>query len=220
MAVDAETLAENDRPVEHQLESLHLADSRGVPNAALVLLYGRDPRAHLPGAYVQFVRFDGTEDVDPILTHRELNGTVPDVSRELNSLIDINIRVRLDPAASPHVERPDYPVAALRQLAGNAIMHRDYEVSAPVRIYWYTDRVEIESPGGLFGRVTESNFGTTGATGYRNPALAAGLKVLGFVQTFGVGIPIARRACRTNGNAPPEFAFGPHHVLATITAAP
>jgi predicted HTH transcriptional regulator len=53
-----------------------------------------------------------------------------------------------------------------------------------------------------------------------NPALAAGLKVLGFVQAFGVGINIARRACADNGNPSPEFAFGPSHLLATVRAAP
>lgn len=219
LAIDDETLAQNQRPIEHQLESLHLADAGGAPNAALLLLYGRDPRAWLPGAYVQFVRFDGCLDTDPVLDHKELNGTVPDVLRALNDLVLLNIRLRLDPTASPHVERPDYPAAALKQLIGNALMHRTYEVTAPVRIYWYSDRVEIESPGGLYGRVNEANFGQRGATDYRNPTLAAGLKVLGFVQSFGIGINIARRACSDNGNPPPEFAFGPSHVLSTVRAA-
>jgi ATP-dependent DNA helicase RecG len=220
LAIDAGTLAENQRPLAHQLESLHLADGLGIPNAALLLLYGKDPRAWLPGAYVQFVRFDGVYDTDPVLDHKELNGTVPDVLRALNDLIAINVRVRLDPTASPAVERPDYPAAALKQLIGNALMHRTYEVAAPVRVYWYADRVDIESPGGLYGRVNEANFGLRGATDYRNPALAAALKVLGFVQTFGVGINIARRTCAENGNPAPEFAFGPSHVLGTVRSAP
>lgn len=220
LAVDAETLAQNQRPIEHQLESLHLADAGGAPNNALLLLYGKDPRAVLPGAYVQFVRFDGIYDTDPVLDHKELNGTVPDLLRALNDFVALNVHVRLDPTASPHIERPDYPVTALKQVIGNALMHRTYEVSAPVRIYWYTDRVDIESPGGLYGRVNEGNFGQRGATDYRNPALAAGLKVLGFVQTFGVGINIARRACSDNGNPQPEFAFSTSHVLCTLRAIP
>jgi ATP-dependent DNA helicase RecG len=158
-------------------------------------------------------------NTDPVLDHKEINGTVPDLIRTLNDLVALNVRVRIDPTASPHVEHPDYPVSALRQLIGNAMMHRTYEVAAPVRIYWYTDRVEVESPGGLYGRVNEANFGTRGATDYRNPALAAGLKVLGFVQTFGIGINVARRACADNGNPPPEFAFGPSLVLCTVRAA-
>jgi ATP-dependent DNA helicase RecG len=219
-AVDAETLAENGRPLLHQLEALHLTDQNGTPNAALLLMYGRDPRARIPGAYLQFVRFDGVSDADPILDHKEINGTVPAIWRSAFDLIALNIRIRLDPTVAPHHERPDYPAAALRQIVGNALMHRAYEVAAPVRLYWYADRVEVESPGGLFGRVNESNFGERGATDYRNPALAAGLKVLGLVQTFGVGLSIARRACETNRNPPPSFDFGPSHVLCTLRAAP
>jgi ATP-dependent DNA helicase RecG len=220
LAIDPVTLEENQRPLAHQLESLHLVDRDCVPNAALLLLYGKSPRRWLAGAYVQFVRFDGVGDSDPILDHKELHGTVPEVLGLAYELAALNIRTRLDPTVSPHREHPDYPIKALRQLIGNALMHRSYEVHAPVRIYWYADRVDIESPGGLYGRVSEANFGERGATDYRNPGLAAGLKVLGFVQTFGVGISIARRACGDNGNPAPEFAFGPSHVLCTVRRAP
>jgi ATP-dependent DNA helicase RecG len=80
--------------------------------------------------------------------------------------------------------------------------------------------VEIHSPGGLYGRVNEGNFGEAYATDYRNPVLAEGLKVLGFVQHFGMGVAIARRACLSNGNPPPEFAFSPSSVLGVIRRRP
>ncbi len=220
LPIDADTLAENERPTAYQLESLHLATSAGVPTVALLLLYGRGTRARIPGAYLQFVRFDGILDTDPVIAHQEVNGTLPDVLRDAYRLLELNIRTALDPTRVPHAERPDYPLAALQQLLANAIMHRTYEVHAPVRVYWYADRVEIESPGGLYGRVNEANFGQRGATDYRNPVLAAGLKVLGFVQTFGMGVALARRRCAENGNPLPVFAFGPSHVLVTVQAAP
>lgn len=219
LAIDTDTLAENHRPLAYQLESLHLANAAGIPTVALLLLYGRDARARLPGAYVQFVRFDGLLDTDPIVAHQELNGSLPDVLRDAYRLVELNIRAALDPSNAPHIERPDYPIVALKQILANALMHRTYEVHAPVRIYWYSDRVEIESPGGLYGRVNEANFGQRGATDYRNPVLAAGLKILGFVQTFGMGIALARRRCAENGNPPPEFAFGPSHLLVTVRCA-
>ena len=86
--------------------------------------------------------------------------------------------------------------------------------------YWFSDRVEIHSPGGLYGRVNESNFGQPGATDYRNQTLAEGLKVTGFVQRFGMGIELARRRCAENGNPPPAFTFSPSAVLATIRRRP
>ncbi len=52
---------------------------------------------------------------------------------------------------------------------------------------------------------------------YRNPNLAeATVRVLGFVQRFGVGIQTARRRLAENGNPPPEFDLEENMVLATV----
>lgn len=49
-------------------------------------------------------------------------------------------------------------------------MHRSYEgTNAPVRIYWFSDRIEISNPGGPFGQVTHENFDRPGLTDYRTP---------------------------------------------------
>ena len=96
-------------------------------------------------------------------------------------------------------------------------MHRNYETTnAPVRVTWYSGRIEIQNPGGPFGQVTVENFGTPGITDYRNPTLAEALKTLGFVQRFGAGIPLARKALADNGNPDIEFSVEANHVLATI----
>ena len=102
-------------------------------------------------------------------------------------------RTRVDLTSGPVEQRSQpYPLSALQQLVRNAVLHRTYEATnAPVRIYWYDDRIEITSPGGVFGIVRPENFGKPGVTDYRNPDLAEAMRVLGFVQHFGVGIPTA-----------------------------
>jgi len=220
-AVAPEILAENHRGVEHQLAALHLADVDGSPTIAALLLFGRRPRHWVPGAYVQFVRFAGTDVTDPISDQKEIEGPLPEVLRRLDDITDANIQVATE-VGSLHVERrsPDYPRAALQQVLRNAVMHRTYESShAPVQWYWFVDRVEIRNPGGLFGRVSPENFGDPGATDYRNPALAAGMKVLGFVQRFGMGIPLTGKACKDNGNPPPEYEFTRSGVKVVIRTA-
>ena len=85
-------------------------------------------------------------------------------------------------------------------------MHRTYEsTNAPVRITWFNDRIEIQNPGGPFGQVTKENFGRPGVVDYRNPHLAEAMKVLGYVQRFGVGIQLAQESLRKNGNPPARF---------------
>ncbi len=97
-------------------------------------------------------------------------------------------------------------------------MHRSYEgTNAPVHVYWYSDRVEIRNPGGLYGQVTPQNFGD-GAVDYRNPLAAEIMHHLGFAQRFGLGVPLARKELRQNGNPEPEFDFRPTQVAVTVRA--
>ena len=154
-AVAAEVLDRNRRTIEQQLRSLRLVQADG-PTWSALLAFGRDPQGRLPGAYVQFLRIDGIEITDPIKNQKHLTGRLDDVVRRLNDLLDLNISVRTEVVgAQRERQQPDYPVDALRQLAYNAIMHRSYEgTNTPIRVYWYADRVEIASPGGLYGRMT------------------------------------------------------------------
>lgn len=209
-AVSAAVLRENHRSAPEQLAALHLASPDGVPTVAGILLLGLEPTRWIPGAYVQFLRFGGTEMTDTILDRREIKGALPQALREMETLTKAHIRVETRVTGrSTELNQPDYPIDALNQLLRNAVMHRNYETSnAPVQWYWFSDRVEIHSPGGLFGRASPESFGKPGSNDYRNPILAAGLRNLGFVQQFGLGVPLARRACRDNGNPELEFSFG------------
>lgn len=214
-AVAAEVLAENRRPLEDQMRSLRLIVG-DVPTNGAMLAFGRDPQRSVPGAYVQFVRFDGEGVTDPIKTSERLTGRLDDVLDGIGRLLRLNIETRLDVVSGPREKRfPDYPVEALRQLAYNAIMHRSYEgTHAPARLYWFTDRVWVESPGGLYGRVTKETL-LKGATDYRNGLIAEVMRNLGFAQHFGLGIPLAREALATNGN--PEAEFDAEHSWVRVT---
>ena len=215
-AVSAEVLAENRRTPEDQMRSLRLL-SGDCPTNGAALAFGRDPQWWVPGAYLQFVRFDGDEMTDPIRTSERITGRLDDVLDGIDRLLRLNIQTRLDIVSGPREERfPDYPVEALRQLAYNAIMHRSYEgTNAPTRLYWFTDRVWIESPGGLYGRVTRETL-LKGATDYRNGLIAEVMRNLGFAQHFGLGIPLAREALAANSNPEPEFDVQHTWVRATI----
>ena len=219
-AIAPEVLERNERSPEHQLRSLRLIQS-GIPTWGALLALGKDPQALLPGAYVQFLRIDGAEITDPIRHQKHVTGRLDDVVRRLDELFELNISVRTQVAGEPReVRRPDYPVDALRQFAHNAVMHRSYEgTNTPVRIHWFADRVEIISPGGLYGRITPENFGT-GDTDYCNPLLAEVMYNLGFAQRFGLGVPLAREALSANGNPEPEFRFENALVAVTVGAAP
>ena len=219
-ALSREVLEQNQRSTEHQLVAVRFARSEEpiVPTVLGMLVIGRSPTEWLPGAYVQFVRFDGPNLTDPIKNQREVRGALP----ELLSTIDDVLRNNIETAAEfrnseTEVNHPDYPLAALQQIVRNALMHRTYEnTNAPVRLNWFSDRVEVQNPGGPFGQVTKENFGNPGANDYRNPNLAAVMKELGYVQRFGVGIAVARKEMSENGNPAPEFIVEQQHVAVIL----
>jgi len=218
-AVAPEVLEENQRDTMQQLRSLRFLAGECPTNGA-VLVLGHQPQSYIPGAYVQFLRIDGEELGDPIKDEKQLTGSLPHMVARLDELFDSHIRTAVDiVAGATEQQHPDYPVIALRQLARNALIHRTYEgTNAPVRIHWFNDRIEISNPGGLYGQVTPENFGL-GITDYRNPLVAEAMHVLGYVQRFGYGIPVARRYLRANGNPAPEFQFEPTYVGVTVRSA-
>jgi len=215
-ALAPEVLEENQRPIQQQLVSLRLATLDLTPTVLGILAIGHDPRQYVPGAYVQFLRIDGTELGDPA-SPKEISGSLLDMLRMLDEVLIANLSIEVDITSNAVESRsPEYPIASLQQLVRNAILHRSYEsTNAPVRIYWFRDRIEIHNPGSLFGQVDRQNFGT-GVTDYRNPHLAEAIKNLGYVQRFGFGIALARRALAQNGNPPPEFAIEDTYFAVTV----
>jgi ATP-dependent DNA helicase RecG len=205
--VDPEVIAENGRPVGSQLASLHLAQGveQPVPTHLGLLVIGFDPSSRIPGAYVQFVRYQGTDLTAPIADERELRGNIQGVADGLEPLLRGHLRSKVVPVGAFREEQaPDYPLEALRELCMNALMHRNYESShAPTRILWFDDRIEISNPGGPYGQVRTDNFDRV--TDYRNPSLAAAMKAMGYVNRFGRGIGRARAVLGSNGNPDPEF---------------
>ena len=220
-AIAPDVLEANHRAVEDQLRALRLLGPDGVPTVAGILVLGRDPRQFLPGAYLQFVRYDGTEITETLRDQREIDGALSDLLRRLDDVLEANIARRTDLSGGSTAIVPDYPLLALQELARNAVIHRAYDgTNAPVRLTWYDDRVEITNPGGPFGAVSAETFGRPEATDYRTPVLASAAKDLGFVQRFGSGIPRARLALQRNGNPPPEFRVEAAFVNVTIRARP
>lgn len=219
-AVAPDILAANERSHEERLAASRMIESAENPVPTVLGCIVLSPRARdlIPCDYIQFLRIDGTTLADPIKDEEVIDGPLAQMLRRLDDKLEAHIQTAVE-ITSGTVERrsPDYPLAALQQLARNAVMHRTYEgTNAPVRITWFNDRIEITNPGGPYGIVNRQNFGKPGYTDYRNPNLAEAMKALGFVQRFGVGIQTAQKALADNGNPPAEFDPQDNLVLVTV----
>lgn len=220
-AVARDVLEVNGRSYEERLASLGMIASVDDPTPTVVglLTLGKSPRTWVPSAYIQFLRIRGVRWGDPVADEAEIDGNLDTMLRRLDEKLRATLAVTVDftSGSTTEVRAVPYPLSALQQLARNAVMHRNYEgTNAPVRIYWFDDRIEISNPGGPFGSVTQENFGRPGVSDYRNPVLASVLKNLGFVQRFGFGIAEARRAMAANGNPEPRFEVEATNLLAIL----
>ena len=218
-----EILAANERTLEERLAATKMIGSTDEPMATVlgILAIGKSPQDYLPGAYVQFLRINGSELSDEILDSEDIRGAVADLLRRLDEKLIAHNRIAVDFTTGVLERRTEfYPIPALQQIIRNAVMHRTYEsTNAPVRVSWFKDRIEVLSPGGAYGTITAANFGKPGLTDYRNPNLAEAMRTLGYVQRFGVGIPTAIRLLKEAGHPTPEFEVNDTHVQATIRSA-
>lgn len=213
-------LEANKRDYEQRLAACRmvLSADEPVPTVVGLLALARDPRFHLPCAYIQFLRIAGTDPSDPVADEGRCEGPIASMVNDVDMRLHAHNRTAVQITGTRlEVRRSLYPIEALQQFVRNAVMHRTYEsTNAPCRVYWFDDRIEILSPGGPYGAVTCDNFGKFGLNDYRNPNLADAMRVLKLVQRFGIGLDIARKALAENESPPAEFDVSPNHVRVIV----
>ena len=219
-AFAADVLEANSRTYEERLASCKMIVSPddNTPTVLGLLAIGKTPQDFLPGAFIQFLRIDGTELADPVIDEENIGGALVEILRRTEEKMKSHNRTSINITAAPtHQMEMPYPPAAIQQILYNAVLHRTYEsTNAPARVYWFNDRIEINSPGGPYGNVTTENFGKPGITDYRNPNIGDVLKTFGFIQAFGRGIATARKEMKKNGNPDIEFETNQSVVVCTL----
>jgi len=219
-AIAADVIKENNRTLEEQLAALRFYNlKRQCPTNAGMLVFGIDPRDIFPGAYIQFVQFDGTELSDDPIAEKRFSGSLITVLSELD--LFIKGRFTSKPVKNTELKETsvfDYPPDAIREILMNAVLHRDYQSTTPVKYYQFSDRIEIHNPGGLYGEASRENFPRV--TSYRNPIIAEVMYTLGYVNRFGRGIARAGKELEQNGSPEPRFDLQQNYFLATISKHP
>jgi len=202
-AIDAEALEANHREIREQLASLKFYDLKAdCPTHAGILMFGNNPTHYLPGAYVQYVRFTGEDEVSDFDFERAFSGDLTTQMREMSNFIKSQIVKKVLPGLGEKYQF-NYAGSAIQELLYNAIIHRDYQSNAPIKFYEFSDKILISNAGGLYGKANSENFPTE--NDYRNPIIAEAAKNLGFVNQFNIGVKRAIVALVKNGNPEPKF---------------
>jgi ATP-dependent DNA helicase RecG len=178
-----------------------LAQSAGrvVPTVAGLLMFGRLPQIHRPEWGIAATRIRGRTMADPVAVRDDIEGTLPQLLEQALAFVEQHSAVVGDESSAA----PEYPTEAVREALVNALVHRDYRLTARISLRIFDDRLEVWSPGGpIVQPPPEELLGSGGVSFPRNPILVATARTLGLLDQIGRGLPtIARSVEQETGQA-------------------
>ena len=192
---------------EDSLRTLGLLGKDGYNNAAAILA----DSSPFPG--IDIAVFGADEDI--ILNRAQVSGK--SVLESLAVAMELYesrcCYEKIDGTIREKIEM--IPRKAFRETVANALAHRTWDVSAPVRISIKPDKVEVLSPGGLVSGMTVKSYLDGRYSMLRNPTLAEVFFRLGIIEKFGTGITRIKRSYEGNNNKP-TFEVGDDFICVTL----
>lgn len=185
------------------------------PTVAGILFLARHPQRFLPNAYISALRIPGTDiSVEP-QDQKRIEGRLVEMLQDTMRFLDIHLRrphqIRgLEPEAKPEI-----PAEVMREALVNSLAHRDYTISAPVRVIIYDDRLEVRAPGQLPNTVTVDAL-RVGIHVLRNPTIYNIFLKVGLVTDTGSGIPRMIRILREAKGYEPDFRVEANEFVVSI----
>lgn len=161
-----------DMPLSTLLENMNLMQD-GVFNVAGALLFTRNPSFYLPIFIVKAVVFPGSDSNTCIyLDSQDMSGKMLNVFKESLGFITRNLHHLQAGQSVNSLGELEIPLIVFEELLTNALIHRDYFVSATIRLLIFRDRIEIISPGHLPNNLTVAKI-KLGNSNIRNPILVS-----------------------------------------------
>ncbi len=155
------------------LRNMNLATEEGVLNLAGLLLFGEQPEFMKPQFVIKAVSFPGTSIHGS--TYEDTEDFTGPLRRIFDGALGFVLRNLRKVQAGQGVNSlgiPEIPPVVFEELLVNALVHRDYMVSAPIRLFVFSNRIEIISPGHLPNSLTVEKI-RAGNSNLRNPILAS-----------------------------------------------
>lgn len=187
----------------------------GKPTLAGLMCFSIYPQAYYPQLCINAVALPGTEqgisgiNDERFIDNKRITGSIPEMLDSAVDFVRRNSRnITIIDSNGRRIDKPEYPVKAVREAILNALVHRDYSSyteNIPVRIEMYRDRLEIINSGGLYGNISINELGQV-RPDTRNPALANILEVLHYTENRYSGIPTIMNEFASNNFPMPVFS--------------
>lgn len=170
---------------------MNLATDDGRLNLAGVLLFAEQPEWIVPQFVVKAIRYPGNKiHASDYIDTEDFSGPLPKLFEGALAFVMRNLHKVQAGRGVNAPGTPEIPEAVFEELLVNALMHRDYLVSAPIRLFVFDNRIEIISPGHLPNNLTVEKI-RAGNSNIRNPILVSYV-AKGLLPYHGLGSGITR----------------------------
>jgi ATP-dependent DNA helicase RecG len=187
---------ENDINISDLLDKLRLLEDGKIKRAAIIL-FGKDPGKFYPNLDVKIGKF-GESDAD-LKFHEVVEGNLIQLKKHIGEILNAKFFIHpIDFVGMQRVERDEYPVAAVREMILNALVHRNY-MGAPTQIRLYDNHFSIWNDGGLPDGITEEDLKKVHRSKPRNPLIADTCFKAGYIDSWGRGTIKIIEACKEAG---------------------
>lgn len=195
------------------LDKLRLVEDNKLKRAALVL-FGKDPSGFFPNIMVKIGRFG--KDGSDLKFQEVIEGNLVHLLNEVQVQLNYKFLTRpVDFAGMHRIEKGEYPVAALREMLLNALVHRTY-MGAAIQIRVYDNKLSIWNEGALPQGLDIASLKADHNSRPRNPKIADACFKAGYIDTWGRGTLKILNSCKDAKLPEPEIIEKDGGVQVTI----
>ncbi len=163
-------------------------------NLTGVLLFANNPQRFKPAFEIKAIVYpENSIDINYYIDSENIRGTLAEMYRGASAFLHRNLRRIQGNQGVNELGKLEIPNIVLEELLVNALIHRDYFISAPIRLFVFSDRIELISPGHLPNHLTIKQI-RYGNSNMRNPRLASHASQILPYRGMGTGIPRVLKA--------------------------
>ena len=203
----------SDLSIEELFEKLRLSDNGEIKRAAIIL-FGKDPNRFYPNVMVKIGRF-GSDDADLKFQETEEGNLIQLLKNVPNQLNYKFFTKTIDFEGMLRVEKGEYPVAAIREMLLNALVHRTY-MGSMIQLRVYDNKLTLWNEGNLPEGMELESLKRHHISRPRNPIKADICFKAGYIDSWGRGTLKIINSCKEAGLPEPTITALDGGILVTL----
>jgi ATP-dependent DNA helicase RecG len=185
------------------------------PTTAAILVFGKKPQMFFSESIIICCHFIGTSGREALATI-DCEGPLLQQFKEAFHFISSRLSRSFTIKGPVREEILEVPEMAIREAVLNMIVHRNYHIPGPSKIFIYDDRIEFFSPGDIPGSFNVHNL-RSGLTFLRNPIICSFFRRAGLIEKLGTGFITMLDTAEKKGLEPPRIIEGENFLKCILS---